>query len=74
MFASCKEPKYMGCILTSKMDDHNPAGIVFSFRMEDEQYGIVKFLHFKKMRAAEMHNEFALCFSDNAYTVNFLHR
>jgi hypothetical protein len=37
--------------------------------MELEQCAIIKFFHFKKMKAAKIRNELALCFSSDAYTL-----
>jgi hypothetical protein len=42
--------------------------------MELEQCTIIKFFHFKKMKAAELHNGFALSFGDDAYTLASVHR
>jgi hypothetical protein len=41
--------------------------------MEPEQHAIIKFLHFKKMKAAEIHSKLTLCFDDDAYTLVSVH-
>jgi hypothetical protein len=41
--------------------------------MELGQCAIIKFFHFKKMNAAEIHSELVLCFGDNAYTLASAH-
>jgi hypothetical protein len=41
--------------------------------MELEQRAIFNFLHFKKMKAAEIHSELALCFGNDTYTLSFVH-
>jgi hypothetical protein len=37
--------------------------------MEFEQCAIIKFFHFKKMKAVEIHSELVLRFGDDAYTL-----
>jgi hypothetical protein len=55
----------MVCILTSKWIFKIRYIYHFLFRMEFEQYTMIKFVHFKKMKAAEIHNELVLCFDDD---------
>jgi hypothetical protein len=45
----------------------------FSFWMKLEQYAINKFLHFRKMNAAEIHGELALYSSDGVSIVVSVH-
>jgi hypothetical protein len=51
------------------MDIQDLARLLLSFRMELTQCAIIIFLHFKEMKAAEIHSKLVLCFGNDAYTL-----